>query len=109
MGTITKPNTFTAGASIVASEHNDNFDTIYNEFNGNIVNVNIGSAAAIADTKLAQITSANKVNFTALTVTSEAEGDIMYRDSSGWTRLAKGTASQTLKMNAGATAPEWVT
>ena len=37
------------------------------------------------------------------------EGDMLYRTSTAWTRLAKGTAGQFLKMNAGATAPEWVT
>ena len=39
------------------------------------------------------------------------QGDILYYDATKKTfvRLAKGTAGQTLKMNAGATAPEWVT
>ena len=50
--TITKPNTFSAGAVIVASEHNSNFDTIYNDYNGSITNVNISASAAIAATKL---------------------------------------------------------
>ena len=36
-------------------------------------------------------------------------GDILYRGASADARLAKGTASQTLQMNSGATAPEWVT
>jgi len=36
------------------------------------------------------------------------QGDMLYRDGSGLQRLAKGTASQVLAMNAGATAPEWV-
>lgn len=35
------------------------------------------------------------------------EGDLIYRGASAWTRLAKGTARQVLRMNAGATAPEW--
>ena len=35
------------------------------------------------------------------------QGDILYRDGSGDQRLAKGTASQVLTMNSGATAPEW--
>lgn len=34
-------------------------------------------------------------------------GDLLYRDGSGLQRLAKGTASQVLTMNSGATAPEW--
>ena len=41
--------------------------------------------------------------------TITTQGDILYRDGSGLQRLAKGTASQTLKMNSGATAPEWAT
>ena len=39
--------------------------------------------------------------------TLTTEGDILYRDGSGLQRLAKGTAGQFLKINAGATAPEW--
>ena len=35
------------------------------------------------------------------------EGDILYRGASAWTRLAKGTAGQYLRQNAGLTAPEW--
>ena len=53
MGTIVKPNTFSAGNTIIASENNDNFDTIYNEFNGSIDNDNIKASAAIANSKLA--------------------------------------------------------
>ena len=40
---------------------------------------------------------------------SIAAGDIFYWNGTTLVRLPKGTASQTLKMNAGATAPEWVT
>jgi len=35
------------------------------------------------------------------------QGDILYRDGSGLQRLPKGTAGQVLKMNSGATAPEY--
>ena len=35
------------------------------------------------------------------------EGDLAYRGASDWVRLPKGTAGQFLKMNSGATAPEW--
>jgi hypothetical protein len=39
---------------------------------------------------------------------SDDTADIFYRNSSGdFTRLAKGTAGQVLKMNSGETAPEW--
>jgi hypothetical protein len=46
---------------------------------------------------------------TIMALGSDAIGDMYYRNSSGLlTRLPKGTAGQTLKMNAGATAPTWV-
>ena len=41
--------------------------------------------------------------------TLTTQSDLLYRDGSGLQRLAKGTANQTLQMNAGATAPNWVT
>lgn len=40
---------------------------------------------------------------------SQASGDVLYRGSTEWERLPKGTAGQVLKMNSGATAPEWGT
>lgn len=52
MGTVTRPNSFVAGNTIVASEVNDDFNTLYNEFNGNIENSNIDAAAAIAASKI---------------------------------------------------------
>lgn len=79
MATISKPNTFSAGGTIVASEHNDNYDTIYNDYNGNITNANISGSAAIVDTKLAQITTASKVSLSAL-VTSDN-----FAPSGNWT------------------------
>jgi starch phosphorylase len=60
MATITKDHTFSTGATIVASEHNDNFNTIYNDYNGNITTANLAAGAAIADTQLAQISTAGK-------------------------------------------------
>ena len=51
----------------------------------------------------------NGTDGTDLTTTLTTQGDIVYRDGSGLQRLAKGTANQTLQMNAGATAPTWVT
>ena len=40
--------------------------------------------------------------------TLTTQGDILYRDGSGLQRLSKGTATQILQINSGATAPEWV-
>ena len=67
MALISKTYTFTVGATIIASEHNSNFDTIYNDYNGNIINSNISGSAAISDSKLAQITTNSKVSGAALT------------------------------------------
>ena len=90
MSILSIPNTFSAGAVIIASQHNSNFSVIYSDYNGNIDNTNIAPAAAIAytklvltgsivnadvsasaaivDTKLAQITTASKVSGAAITL-----------------------------------------
>jgi len=52
MGIIVKDKTVVTGATILAADPNDNFDTIYDEFNGKITNANIDDAAAIESTKL---------------------------------------------------------
>ena len=69
--TITKPNTFTTGATIVASQFNDNFDTIYNDYNGNITNANIAAAAAVANSKLnlRTVTDSIRINETGTPLT----------------------------------------
>ena len=46
---------------------------------------------------------------TDLSTTLTTQGDLLYRDGSGLQRLAKGTAHQALRINSGATAPEWYT
>ncbi|MDA8919417.1 hypothetical protein N9I13_00285 [bacterium] len=51
----------------------------------------------------------NGTDGTDLTSTLTTQGDILYRDGSGLQRLAKGTANQELRINSGATAPEWYT
>lgn len=105
MGTITKPFTFSASTTILSAQVNSCLDTIYNEFNGSITNANISASAAIADTKLAQITTAGKVAVGALTVSSQATGDILYASSaSAWARLGVGTSSQVI---IGGSVPAW--
>jgi hypothetical protein len=46
-------------------------------------------------------------NQLAIDLGSDADGDVYYRASGALARLPKGTASQVLQMNSGATAPEW--
>jgi hypothetical protein len=67
MGLVSKDFTFSAGATIVAAEHNTNFDTLYALVNGNINAANIASNAGIVDTQLAQISTAGKVSGAAIT------------------------------------------
>lgn len=52
MALVSKPYTFSAGATIIAAEHNSNFDILYSDYNGNIQNVNIASNAGIVYSKL---------------------------------------------------------
>lgn len=67
MGTIVKPNTFTNNTTASATEVNANFDTIYNEFNGDIDSNNLADSgvttAKIADSN---VTTA-KINDSAVT------------------------------------------
>ena len=79
MGSIIKPNTFASGETIIASDFNDNFDTIYNEFNGSISSANLATGA-VTTTKLADdaVTAAKladdavvTANITNASVTSE--------------------------------------
>ena len=61
----------------------------------------IGTATTLNDPANDSVTAAK-------TDISIVEGDIIYGNGTdSWTRLAKGTAGQFLKMNSGATAPEW--
>lgn len=102
MSNISLPNTFTSGTTILSAAVNSNFTTIYNDYNGNITNANIASGAAIVDTKLAQITTGSKVNLTALIISSQATGDMIYASgASTLTRLAIGTSNQLLSVSGG--------
>jgi hypothetical protein len=108
MPVTAKPYTFSSGAVIVASEHNANFDALFNLVNGSLDNTNLASNAAILDTQLAQITTASKVSISALTVGSQAQGDIIYASSnSAWARLGAGTSGQFLKTQGTSADPIW--
>ncbi len=48
-------------------------------------------------------------DLSTLQIASQAQGDMLYRGASAWARLGIGTATKLLAVNAGATAPEWVT
>jgi len=82
---------------------------------GNVENTAISTWAGSANiTTVGTITSGGLgtgavIGGVTMTLGSDADGDIYYRSSNVLTRLPKGTALQRLRMNAGATAPEWFT
>ncbi len=51
----------------------------------------------------------NTVTGAKIALGSDAQGDIMYYNGTDYIRLGKGSASQQLRINSGATAPEWAT
>jgi uncharacterized membrane protein len=102
--TITQTRSFTATESVTAAKLNDIAST--STISG-IVNAEIDANAAIVDTKLATITTAGKVNITALVASSQATGDLIYYSGSAWVRLAVGSVGQTLTVSGGN--PVWVT
>ena len=138
MATISKPNTFSAGATIIASEHNANFDTIYSDYNGNITNANIAGGAAIAYSKLSlalslvnadisasaaivgsklDLTSVGAIGsvargsgaFTTLSMGTTRQGDVLYDNGTSLVRLAPGTSGNFLQTLGGGANPQWAT
>ena len=63
------------------------------------------SALAVDTAEIA----ANAVDGSKIAMGSDAAGDVLYYNGTDYVRLGAGTASQTFKMNSGATAPEWAT
>lgn len=59
MSLVAKPHTFSDSGGVVASQFNENYDAIYNDYNGNIDNSNIKVGANIEGSKLlaASVTS----------------------------------------------------
>lgn len=106
MATITPTRNTTLPDSSQKADFHNLIDTVTLVASA-IVNSDIDTSAAIVDTKLATISTAGKVNTTALTTTSMAAGDILYSNGTNWIRLAVGTAGQYLKVAVGATTLEW--
>ncbi len=115
MGTISKDFEFSAGATIIASEHNQNFDELYNEINGQLSNINIDSNAAIVASKLnlasivqdithsGAMTHSGTFNTTGATnlgdgadlLTINCSSGITYTPAATWTFTAGQTVSGT--------------
>ncbi|MBA7575797.1 hypothetical protein ES708_17633 [subsurface metagenome] len=78
----------------------------YVDSDGNIDGTSLTVDTALAITEGGTGQTSQTAAFDALAPTT-TEGDILYYNGSDNVRLAKGTATQVLTMNAGATAPEW--
>ena len=99
---------------------------------GSILNADINASAAIAYSKLAALTdtyilvgngsnvatavamsgdatiaNTGAVTVTDLTISSEAQGDLLYRNATNWVRLAAGSAGQSLITAGAASNPYW--
>lgn len=130
MSLISIPYVFSAGATIIASQHNSNFSTIVNDYNGNVTDANVALAAAIQATKLNLAvmpalggTTANTGAFTTLTastlnttglvtvasllVGSVHQGDVLYDNGTSLVRLTPGTAGQFLQTKGASANPVW--
>jgi hypothetical protein len=93
MALITKTYTFSAGATILASEHNTNLNTLYNWANGNVDNANIKASAGISLSKLSlgdDVTFSGDLTFAGTT----AMGKLTLSANSGL-HLTEGTAPTT--------------
>lgn len=106
MGLVNKTYTFSAGSSIIASEHNSNFDTIYNDYNGNITNANISNSAGIEASKLSLATIGQAMAMSSKSFLFAKGGNVAsgtsislgtdgnYFDITGTTNIATITAKQ---------------
>lgn len=93
MATIVKPNNWDKGDPIVASEHNANFDTIYNDYNGNIKNENVAADAAIASSKL----DLSDISGVSKEITEPSHGfvaaDVIYYDGANYVKAQADSAA----------------
>lgn len=120
MSLISVPYIFASGNTIIASQHNLNFSTIVNDYDGNIDNTNISNTAAIANSKLnlASI-SQNVIVAGSLTtngslttsgnviIGSEHQGDVLYDNGTTLSRLTPGTSGQFLQTQGTSANPIW--
>jgi hypothetical protein len=87
---------FSSGEEVTSTKMND---IIGSATISGLLNSNFSSAAAIADSKLAQIISNDKVNFSALVAGSQATGDLLYSSAgAGLARFPIGTNTQKLRV-----------
>lgn len=127
MALITLPFTFSAGAVIIAAQHNSNFSTIYSDYNGNITNANIANSAGILASKLdlssppaigggspaagtfTTLSTTGLASLTSLLVGSVHQGDVLYDNGTSIVRLTPGISGQFLQTKGAAANPQWTT
>lgn len=102
MSDIPALHNFVPGQPILDTEVEADFETIRTYFNTYAVQTD--TVKTVTVTHL--VSAATPFRFTG---TGWTDGDLIYLGSGNGslTRLAKGTAGQVLRMNSGATAPEW--
>ena len=102
MATVTKGYTFGTTEEVTAAKLHSLVDSATVT---SIVNADINSAAAITDSRLAQITTDNKVHMSAIVEDAEAQGDLLIHNGTRYARVATGTADQMLVTDG--TDPSW--
>lgn len=124
MSVISQQTTAITGQTLTAAIWNTEFSNIINDYNGGITNANISSSAAISVSKINTgvtgslvgtsdtQTLTNKtltsptITSPVINVSSDATGDIHYRDSNGnFARLGIGSTGQSLIVSSGL--PAW--
>lgn len=108
MAQISKPHTFVDAASMIAGEWNANYDTLYNEVNGNLDNSNVKSGAAITENKFVMDgnyghkhsggANGEAINIATLSSSGVHESDIAWFNGSSWALLGTGENNTVLKI-----------
>jgi len=101
----TRQKTWITGDTITANSLNADWDNFYSE---KITASNIANGA-VGNNQLGTITTGGKINFTALTVAGQSQGDIIYFNGTNWTRLTAGTVGQALVTGGAGANPSWGT
>jgi hypothetical protein len=90
---------------MTANDLNADWDNFHSE---KITASNIANGA-VGNNQLGTITGSGKINFSALTVAGQVQGDVIYHNGTNWARLGAGTAGQALITGGAGANPAWGT